>query len=192
MSNSSRGNHVLSSLQLGGSFPGIGMRSGRGGGGDDHSPRFELPDGSIVNIGNTHQRAAEILFDPTLIGHMECRGIQHLVVDSIRKCDADSRNRLYDSIYLCGGNCNIKNFEKRLAFEVKQRVSDHRNRQRVKVRNARSSSKSGSKKERNPRGLMAFVGGSLVAGNPVFGEMFVSKEEFEEYGARILFEKKMC
>lgn len=180
----SRGNNMLSSLQgLGPSFAGLGIsRSGRGGGGDDNSPRFELPDGSIVNIGNTHQRAAEILFDPTLIGHSESGGIQHLVVDSIRKCDAESRNRLYDSIYLCGGNANIKNFEKRLLSELKLRVKSNHNRQRIKIRNGRAKDKA----------LMPFIGGVLAASNPVFGEMFVSKAEFEEKGARALFEKRMC
>ena len=103
-------------------------------------------------------------------------------MDSIRKCDADSRKRLYDSIYLCGGNCNIKNFEKRLVSEVKQRVHDNRNRQRIQIRNPRGSNKQ----------MMAFNGGLLVAGNPAFEQMFVSKEEFEEEGARILFKKKMC
>ena len=77
MSNAaSRGNNVLSSLQLGPAFPGLSIaRGGRGGGADDNSPRFKLPDDTIVNIGNTHQRAAEILFHPNLIGHFEARGI---------------------------------------------------------------------------------------------------------------------
>eukprot|EP00483_Globobulimina_turgida_P008210 UN08226 len=115
----------LSSLsgKLGSSFQTLGLsKSGSTGSKSDNSPQYTLPDGTILGIGNTHERAAEILFHPELIGYTKCRGIQYLLLNCIRKCDVKQRNKLYDSIYLTGGNCNIKNFGQRLVNELKKKV----------------------------------------------------------------------
>ena len=181
----------LSSLsgKLGSSFQtlGLGSKSGTGlgrGGMDDNSPKYTLPDGTILDIGNTHERAAEILFDPTIIGYTKSRGVTHMILDSIKKCDLELRNRLYDSIYLIGGNCNIKNFDKRLIGDLRKAVNVRKVREKLKIRD--------TKKMQNQKHLIPFIGGTLIANNSAFQELFITKQQFEEDGVGILFRRSLC
>ena len=138
----------------------------------------------MLSIGNTHERAAEILFDPTIIGYTKSRGIHHLLLDCIMKCDLDLRSKLYDSIYLVGGNCNIKNFAQRLMNEIKRKVDSRKNARNMKIRSTKSI--------HNEKHLIPFIGGTLIAGNSVFQEQFITRKEFEEYGVGILFRRSLC
>eukprot|EP01084_Bolivina_argentea_P282652 483874_1 len=135
----------LSSLsgKLGSSFQTLGLTSSKNkslnsltNSSDDNSPQYTLPDGTILNIGNTHERCGEILFNPSLCGenNVDYRGIQYLILNCIKKCDIKLRNKLYDSIYLTGGNCNIKNFQKRLLYELKKNISKNNNNNKKKFK----------------------------------------------------------
>merc|ERR1712154_280931 len=99
-------------------------------------------------------RAAEILFDPTLIGYTEERGVHHLILDAINKCDHYKRNRLYDAIYLVGGNCDINNFQQRLLNELKIKIANKKNKKNIKIRGQHLN------KITTP-----FIGGTLIAKN---------------------------
>mmetsp|Transcript_24986 Transcript_24986/g.39686 ORF Transcript_24986/g.39686 Transcript_24986/m.39686 type:complete len:470 (-) Transcript_24986:32-1441(-) len=188
----------LSSLssKLGGGFQiGLGSKSAGnlrggvlsglgGGGGDENSPQYTLPDGTILSIGNTHERAAEILFDPAIIGYTKSRGVHHMILDTIMKCDVDVRNRLYDSIYLCGGNCMIKNFQSRLVNEVKRKVISKANSKNIKIRKWNMN--------HVPKNEISYIGGTLIASNSEFQQLFITKEQFNEYGTGILFRRSLC
>ena len=196
MGTSSQGSLLSSKLstlsgKLGSSFQslGLGSKSGsnlRGGvggmGTDDNSPQYVLPDGTSLNIGNTHERAAEILFDPAIVGYTKSRGITYLILVAIMKCNVDLRNRLYDSIYLCGGNCNIKNFTKRLDNELKSKIYDKKNKRNIRIR----------KSILNERHLIPYLGGTLLASNSGFQHLFITKQQFDEYGVAILFRRSLC
>eukprot|EP00485_Elphidium_margaritaceum_P012698 CAMPEP_0202706582 /NCGR_PEP_ID=MMETSP1385-20130828/18982_1 /ASSEMBLY_ACC=CAM_ASM_000861 /TAXON_ID=933848 /ORGANISM="Elphidium margaritaceum" /LENGTH=460 /DNA_ID=CAMNT_0049365087 /DNA_START=50 /DNA_END=1432 /DNA_ORIENTATION=+ len=196
----SSANNLLSTKlsKLGGAYQiGLGsksagnLRGGGGGGGmlglggknDDQSPKYNLPDGTELSIGNTHERAAEILFDPAIIGYTESRGVHHLVLESIRKCDASARHRLYDSIYVCGGNSMIKNFTQRLSNELKSKIVSKSNNRHFKIRNWSDGL------EKN---LVAYVGGTLLASNSQFQELFITKQQFDEEGTSVLFRRSLC
>merc|ERR1712151_618180 len=64
---------------------------------------YELPDGSIITIGNERFRCPEALFQPAFLG-MEQTGIHELIYNSIMKCDMDLRKDLYANIVLSGGS----------------------------------------------------------------------------------------
>ena len=92
------------------------------GGSDSGAEEFKLPDGNVVKLGAERFRAPEILFNPELIG-LEYSGVQHVIVDSIRKVDLDLRKDLYGNIVLSGGTTLTKGFGDRMLSEVKTLVS---------------------------------------------------------------------
>ncbi|EPY35935.1 actin, other eukaryote [Angomonas deanei] len=79
---------------------------------------FELPDGSIINVGNQRFRCPEALFKPQLLGLNEAAGFPELVYQSINKCDIDVRRDLYGNIVLSGGSTMFKNLPERLGKEL--------------------------------------------------------------------------
>ena len=70
---------------------------------DDSMPLYELPDGQVIKIGAEKFRAAEVLFNPSLIG-LEYSGVHQTLCNSISKCDLDIRRTLYSEIVLSGGS----------------------------------------------------------------------------------------
>merc|ERR1719266_3082225 len=69
----------------------------------DIEKNYELPDGSVITVGDERFRCAEVLFRPNLIGK-ESEGIHKLTYDSIMKCDVDIRRDLYENTVLSGGS----------------------------------------------------------------------------------------
>ena len=63
---------------------------------------YEMPDGSIVNIGNERFRATEALFQPSFLG-MESPGMHEILFNSVMKCDLDIRRDMYQNVVLSGG-----------------------------------------------------------------------------------------
>ena len=55
-----------------------------------------------MQLGPERFRAAEILFNPEIIG-LEDAGVHQVVVDSINRVDMDLRKSLYSNIVLSGG-----------------------------------------------------------------------------------------
>ena len=64
---------------------------------------YELPDGTIVNIGNERFRSTEALFQPSFLG-MESAGMHEVLYNSVMKCDLDIRRDMYQNVVLSGGS----------------------------------------------------------------------------------------
>ena len=64
---------------------------------------YELPDGTIINIGNERFRTTEALFQPSFLG-MESAGMHEILYNSVMKCDLDIRKDMYQSVVLSGGS----------------------------------------------------------------------------------------
>eukprot|EP00484_Ammonia_sp_Unknown_P019203 CAMPEP_0197035264 /NCGR_PEP_ID=MMETSP1384-20130603/13118_1 /TAXON_ID=29189 /ORGANISM="Ammonia sp." /LENGTH=459 /DNA_ID=CAMNT_0042465309 /DNA_START=39 /DNA_END=1418 /DNA_ORIENTATION=- len=79
--------------------------------------KYELPDGTILQIGNARQRAPEVLFGPHLVG-AQYKGIQHEILDCINACDLGVRKQLMANITLVGGTSMCKGFGRRLVNEL--------------------------------------------------------------------------
>lgn len=125
---------------------------------------FELPDGTLIHIGNERHLCPEALFDP---GHIdkECAGVHKAIVDSIEKCDGSLHADLYENVLLAGGTTLIPNLTQRIQSEVKDLTLPETCVQVAALHDRKHA---------------AVIGGSLLASMPVFEKMMVTKEMYAE------------
>ncbi|EPR63540.1 actin-related protein ARP1 [Toxoplasma gondii TgCatPRC2] len=136
---------------------------------------FQLPDGVQIQIASERYRAPEILFHPSLIG-LEYAGMHELLVTSVSRCDLDLRRMLYSQIVLAGGSTMFHGFGDRLLNEVRKLAPKD-----IKIRISAPPE----------RKYSTWIGGSILASLATFKKMWVSKQEYEEYGAGILHRKTL-
>ena len=67
----------------------------------------------MIRIGRERFEAAEIMFNPSLIGH-EFEGVAEMIMSTIKDCDIDVRKHLYENIILSGGSTMYPGFPTRL------------------------------------------------------------------------------
>lgn len=132
---------------------------------------YTLPDGRVLKVGAERFRAAEILFNPSLIG-TEYGGVHEVLANSIFKADLDLRKTLFSQIVLAGGSTMFPGYGDRLLNEVR-RLAQARNCTDVKIRISAPPN----------RKLMTWTGGSILASLAAFKTMWVSKAEYDEVGA---------
>jgi len=140
---------------------------------DADKATYGLPDGSSIEVGAARFRAPEVLFRPDLIGE-ECEGLHEVLVFAIQRSDLDLRKTLYNNIVLSGGSTLFKGFGDRLLSEVKRLAPRD-----VKVRMAAPQE----------RLYSTWIGGSILASLDTFRQMWVSKREWDEEGARAIHRK---
>lgn len=132
--------------------------------------QYQLPDGSTVTLASERYSAPNCLYDPSLIGSEEA-GVADVLVNSIMKSDIDLRPKLYSQIVLAGGTTLMPGFGDRLLYDIRARSPSH-TRIRISAPPERLHS--------------CYVGGSILASLSTFRNMWVSREEYEEHGSRIL------
>jgi len=134
---------------------------------------FILPDGQVMRIGNERFRAPEVLFQPSFIGN-ELPGIHEQIFNSIQKCDIDTRAAMYHDIVLSGGTSMFPGIADRLTKELKAIVPSS-----VKVRVIAPPE----------RKFSVWIGGSILASLSSFQQQWITREEYNEIGARIVHRK---
>jgi len=134
---------------------------------------FELPDGQVIRVGNERFRAVEILFQPSFVGN-ELQGIHEQVIASIQKCDIDIRKSLYHDIVLSGGSTMFAGMGARLEKELRAIVPVA-----MKVRVIAPPE----------RKFSVWIGGSILASLSSFQSQWITREEFNECGSRIVHRK---
>ncbi|XP_039604022.1 uncharacterized protein LOC120525628 isoform X1 [Polypterus senegalus] len=136
---------------------------------------YTLPDGQIISINKERFRAPEILFKPELIGR-DHYGIHESIFRSILRCDMDLRQSFVNNIILSGGSTLFPGLPHRLQDEIQSMVpaclSDL-----VRV---------SSPKDRD---FAVWIGGAVLANLPSFRSAWISREEYDENGANIVFRK---
>ena len=70
-----------------------------------------------MQVGTERFRAAEVLFQPELIG-LEYPGVHHCVFRSIMRADLDLRKTLYSRIVLAGGSTMLRGRQNRTLADV--------------------------------------------------------------------------
>jgi len=125
---------------------------------------FTLPDGHVIQVGAERFRAAEVLFNPSLVG-LEYGGLHEALVSSITKADLDLRRTLFSQIVLSGGSTLFPGFGDRLLNEVRRRAPKD-----IKVRISAPPE----------RKYSTWIGGSILASLASFKKMWVSAEEWKE------------
>jgi centractin len=137
------------------------------------SAPYQLPDGTVIDIGPSRFRAPELLFQPHLFGY-EWSGIHEVLHTAIRKSDLDLRKALYGNIVLSGGSTLIRGFGDRLLQEIKV-LAPKDNKVRIAAPQERLYS--------------TWIGGSILASLETFRRMWISKKEYQAEGLRVVHRK---
>ena len=137
---------------------------------------YSLPDGTEVHLGSERFCSTEILFQPKLAGS-EGFGVHQLLVQAVKRSDADIQKALYSKIVLSGGTSLLPGLPERIEKEVCSLVSNSSTRKSVSVI---------AKPERK---FSSWLGGSVLASLSTFQDMWVTKEEYEETGPAVIHRK---
>ena len=138
---------------------------------------YSLPDGTVLEVGSEAYRAPEIMFQPDLVGS-ECRGVHDLLVKSVMKADIDLRRVLFSQMVLAGGSTMFPGFGDRLLNEVRKHPLSPKD---MKIRIAAPPE----------RLFSTWIGGSILASLSTFKNMWISKADYLEHGARLLTSKQL-
>ena len=104
----------------------------------------------------------------------ELKGFHELVNASILACDIDLRKKLWESIVLSGGTTMFPNIQDRLLKEIKQLAPN---------------SILPSIRAPPERKFSVWIGGSYLASLSSFQTMWITRAEFDEFGAQIVHRK---
>ncbi|XP_018515650.1 LOW QUALITY PROTEIN: actin-related protein 6 [Lates calcarifer] len=127
----------------------------------------------ILRLANERFAVPEMLFHPSDIGIQEM-GIPEAIVHSIQSLPDEMQPHFYQSIVLTGGNTLFPGFRERLEAELRSLVPAH-----LPVSVLLPA---------NPI-CYSWEGGKLLAHNPDYDEMVVTREDYEENGHCICEEK---
>ncbi|PVU94338.1 hypothetical protein BB560_005945 [Smittium megazygosporum] len=134
---------------------------------------YELPDGQIITVGAERFKTPEALFQPSMLG-LECSGIHESTYNSIMKCDLDVRKDLYHNIVLSGGTTMFPGIADRMQKEISSMAPSS-----MKIKIAAPPE----------RKFSVWIGGSILAFLSTFQQMWVSKQEYDEFGHQIVHHK---
>jgi len=134
---------------------------------------YELPDGQVITIGNERFRAAEALFNPSVLG-MEIGGIHEASFNSTMRCDIDIRKDLYANNVLSGGSTMFPGIADRMQKEITALAPST---MKIKII---------APPERK---YSVWIGGSILASLSTFQTMWITKAEYDEAGPQIVHRK---
>ncbi|ELT97855.1 hypothetical protein CAPTEDRAFT_204377 [Capitella teleta] len=140
---------------------------------NDMEKSYELPDGSVVTIGNERFRCPETLFQPSFLG-MESYGIHEHLYNSVMKCDMDIRRDLYLNTVLSGGTSMYPGLPDRLAKEMTSLAPPS-----MKIRVVAPPE----------RKYSVWIGGSILASLSSFQQMWITRQEYDDMGPSIVHRK---
>ena len=146
--------------------------------------KYELPDGTQVEIGVERYKVPEILINPinfmtpnTSSSSLPASGLPRMIYDAVQACDPDLRRELFSNMLLCGGGSLFPGLASRLYTEVSLMVPST-----FKVRFVTASNAE--------KRFSVFTGGSILASLGTFQQLWISKREYQDQGAeRIMGER---
>jgi len=134
---------------------------------------YELPDGTVMTVGNECFRCPEALFQPSILG-LELAGIHDCIYNSIRKCDVDIRRDLYGNVLLSGGTTMFPGIAERLHKELANLAP-----KTMKITVTAPENRKHS----------VWIGGSRLSLLSTFQQKWISKDEYDETGPTIVHRK---
>jgi actin-related protein len=138
-----------------------------------NSAAYELPDGTLVDCNKVAQAVPELLFSD------KRKNLSSMVKDVISKqqsSDQSLAQSLLGSVVICGGTSAMTGFTERVQSDLTQTF-------------AGSAVKCFSAQTGVDRQHSAWVGGSIVASLGAFGNLWITKREYEENGVGIVGKK---
>jgi len=140
----------------------------------EHDENYTLPDNAVLNVkGAVRFMGPELLFKPELNG-LSCKSIHGLTHQSIEACDIDTRKNLIKNIILSGGSTLYSGLDARLKDEL------------VSLLPAGSEVKIIAEPTRK---FLVWRGASTYTSLSSFAKSWVTKDEYEEYGAAVIGRK---
>lgn len=136
---------------------------------------YILPDNQVISMASERFQCPEALFQPSFLGK-EFNGVHRTCYDSIAKCDDSVRKDLLSNIVLSGGSSLFPGFAGRMADELTALV---------RPANARAVNVMAVPSRRHN----VWIGGSIVAAQSAFQDMWLKKQEYEECGPSIIHKK---
>ena len=139
----------------------------------------KLPDGRIISIGEERFQASDIIFNQSEPGPLSIPTLQAAIIRSISKCDKSIRSQLTMNVILSGGNTRFPGYNERMAKELGSFPPPEGwlPNWSVDVTNRAD--------EKNA----AWIGGSIIASQSTFQNMWICKEEYDEVGPIIVRRK---
>ena len=143
---------------------------------------YTLPDGRVIKMGRERFEAPEVLFQPKLVD-IESKGMANVLFNVIQSADIDVRTELYKHIVLSGGSTMYPGLPSRLEKDLKELHL-----QEVLKGDTTKLKKQKIRIEDPPRRKhMVFLGGAVLADiMKDKTEFWVTKQDWEEHGGRIL------
>lgn len=147
---------------------------------------YVLPDQTVYTPGAWRFRLPEIMFNPrafvpiTYENHATLSalpGAHQMLHQALTSCDADIKKDLYQNILVTGGNTLMTGFNERLIAELSSLFGPH-----IKLKNQ-------SLPTLAERKNACFIGGSILGSLGTFHQMWMSKQEYDEYGRGIVDRK---
>lgn len=142
------------------------------------------------NIGIEQFLAPEILMNPKIHNQELNPSLANAVDSCIMKCPIDTKRRLFGNIILCGGSSVFKDFHRRLQKDVKHIIESRLVASRTKAGILDSKMPLSDIMQvnviENTTGVASvFLGGCNVASHPRFLDTCITKQRYEEEGARL-------
>lgn len=143
---------------------------------------YTLPDGRVIKVGGERFGAPEALFQPHLID-VDAPGVAEMLFQCINAADIDTRADFYKHIVLSGGSTMYPGLPSRLEREIKQLYLE-----RILKNDTSKLAKFKIRIEDPPRRKhMVFLGGAVLADIiKDKEEVWISREEYEEQGLKVL------
>jgi len=142
---------------------------------EDRRCQNNIPDGQQIDIGNERFRCPEVLFQPSLLG-LESPAIHECIYNSIMRCDVDIQKDLSENIVLSGGTTMFPGFTERIQKELRPLLPASILKVKIIAPPERKYS--------------TWIGGSILGSLSYFEKMFITKEQYDEYGPVIVH--RMC
>ena len=162
--------------------------------------RYLLPDGTEIFVGSQRYQCSELFFQPNL-------NVAEKIVNCVKSCDNDIRKDLLNNIVLSGGPAATRGFEQRLSRELQMMYPGHIEElipqfydqnpdlylhrlpneiiplieKNLGMNKTRIVPRSGLERKYG-----AWIGGSILASLSTFQKWWVSSEEYDETGPRIV------
>ncbi|KAA6384923.1 MAG: putative Actin [Streblomastix strix] len=141
--------------------------------GDYNAVEYEMPDGSKIEIIEEQIIGPELLFHPLSAG-VEEMGIHQLLSDTIKRCAVDTRRDLLKNVVLSGGSSVFFGLKERLDKELTQSAAAS-----IKVTIE-------TQEDQDRQGILAWIGGAILATQESFEQMLIKRVEYDEEGVNIV------
>lgn len=126
-----------------------------------------------LRLSNERFAIPEILFFPSDVGIRQM-GIPEAIMDCLKACDEETWPHLLSNIILVGGNAKFAGFQERIYKEVRSL--------------APAEYKINVYLPENPI-TYAWHGGRTLSKDPMFSSLLVTREDYEEEGQNLCFER---